>query len=655
MKRRKRIALVTTNPESIYQTRVIDGVLDQCAKYGYDVAVFSTLVHLSHYYKDYLNGEVNIYNLINFDLFDGIIITSISFSDNNTMPIFNEMLERFKRECRKKVVALDLPFGDYEVAYTDDRGAFKEITEHIFDVHKCKNVYFLTGVENYAVSENRLGGYLDFLEERNIPVDKNKIFYGDFWYSSGEELALKICRGEVEMPDAVICGSDHMAIGLANKLIENGIKIPEQIIVTGYDATQEAVMNDVSITSYEPKVSHAAAEAVNIIHREIDPDIPEEPISNFVRSGMRMGESCGCAADVNYMKEKMSSTMIAVHHNLIHDSEKKSRDISQLLDSYLYEQLITADEYKQCLSEIFYATFFIKPFKDFYLCLKEDWLDVSASCKSGYPEKMKIVIHSREKYDKVNPTIPCFTETDKKGERSFETKLMFPEMLEDSDEPSVYSFSPVHFSDETFGYCVLRCGLDQGNRVNYVYRNWVRYVNNALEITRIRTKLLTNSTLDVATGLFNRRGMYVKLDELIRFTNNSDRSDILVIMADMDGLKYINDNFGHNEGDFGLICISEALKRAVGKNEIAVRFAGDEFLIIGINNYTEAGIAEKIERIQRDIEEQSKNSGKPYPISASLGYCCEKLSSDTNIDRIIDIADEQMYLSKRKKHKNRRY
>lgn len=654
MKKRKIIALMTTNPEAIYQTRIMEGVFDQCAKYGYDVLVFATLVQMCHYYKDYLKGEVNIYDLLNFDMVDGVIFTSISFSDNNTMPIFDEMLKKFQKECKKEIVAIDLPFGDYPVSYTDDRGAFKEIAEHIFDVHKCKNVYFLTGIENYKVSENRLGGYLDFLEERGMQADKSKIFYGDFWYSSGEKLAERICSGELEMPDAVICASDHMAIGLANRLIEHGVKVPEQVIVTGYDATQEAVINDLSITSYEPKVSRAAAEAVNMIHRVIEPEVPEQPVSHFERSGLRIGESCGCTPDIMYLKQKVSSTMYLAHHNLVVDKRDDSLDISRLLDSYMYEQLISAKRAQQCLDEIFLSTIYIKPFKDFYLCLRENWLEAGESCTVGYPDRMRLVIHSDLDNDSKGPTIEGFTETDKRGAFSFDTKLMLPDLYEEREEPSAFYFSPVHFNDDTLGYTVLRCDIHSDHHINYVFRNWVRYVNNALEITRIRTGLQQNSMRDSATGLFNRRGMYEVINDFkIKNMGRSVGKKMLVIMADMDGLKYINDNFGHNEGDFGILSIAQATKEIKEDNEVAIRYAGDEFLIIGVNDYTEELVEKKLKRLQKLIFDKSENSGKPYKFSASVGYCLEKYDVDINIDRLIDIADERMYLNKRKKHKNR--
>lgn len=649
MKKRKMIGLVTTSPESVYQQRVLDGVLSQCRKYGYDVAVFSTLVNLAHYFKDYLHGEENIYDLINFDMFDGMIVTAVPLCENNKSEIFGRLLERFRSECRCKVVSIDLPFGEYDTVYTDDAAAFSKISDHIYNVHNCKNVYFLTGYKGYEVSEKRLGGYKKYLDENGIPYDESKIFYGDFWYSSGEKLADDIAGGTVPMPDAVICASDHMAIGLANRLSKHGIDVPGQVIVTGYDATQEAILNDISITTYEPEISAAAAKAVDMIHSAIEPDIPEKPIGPFPKSGLRIGQSCGCEPDVTYMKQKINDAVYNVHHNDLHRESTDEYDISLLLDSYMYERLVNTSSVSECIYEIYKSTYLIHPYDEFFLCLKENWLDLNDICKKGYPKKMRVFVHSDGQTDTEEPKLNGFC--DDIGERSFETRQILPEMFISKGEPSVFYFSPVHFNDEMLGYTVLKCGLAQEHKIGYVFRNWIRYVNSALETARTRAQLFNFSMCDAATGLYNRRGMYSRFHEMKK---EHSGKKVLVIMADMDGLKYINDTFGHSEGDFGIYEISGAVKSALSGNEIGVRSGGDEFLIIGAGDYTDDIIEEKLRGIERNIRHRSLCSGKPYEISASIGFYSDVLTPDINIDTIIGIADERMYEQKKLHHKERK-
>lgn len=646
MRERKIIAIVTANIEDIYQQRVIDGVTAQCAKYGYHVIVISTLVYINHYDKGYLAAEKKIYDLLNFEKVDGIIVSSITLSDNGTSDVFSKLLERFERDCTKKVVSLDLDFGKYETVYTDDSKAFYEISSHVFEKHQCKKVYFLTGIKGHRVAMNRLKGFQDYLKDHGMDLKEYPVFYGDFWYGSGEQLADDIYEGKYEIPDAVICGSDHMAMGLVNRMQEHGISVPGQMIVTGYDATQEGAINEISIATYEPKICEAAAEAVNRIRATIEPEKPLMDIDNFPDTGLITAESCGCYSDVHYMKRKIKSSLFNVQQNQLHIEENWEQpfDISKLLDSYMNEQVINTDSYEECFKLIHKFATLIRPFDEFYLCLRDDWLEIRTEAKASLPRTMQTVLHVHgEPY-----TEDSWEEDNVRTGAKFAWEEMYP-YFNEPREARIFYFTPVHFDDELLGYAVMQCHLKQKHKPDYVYRNWIRNVNNSLAMTRIRNQLLNLSIRDTATGLYNRRGMYQFLSgRRVQY----GISRILVVMADMDGLKYINDNFGHNEGDFGLATIAKILQRCLQKNEVAVRNGGDEFLIIGVGNYSGSQAEEKLAEIE--LELKKTNSGeKPYEISASLGYCLADWNKETNVETLISLADERMYEQK-KIHKKQR-
>ena len=75
--KRRRLALLISDPSADYSQSVIMGVRGQCAKYGYDLLVFSPMVKVCHPDKVYLDGELNIFNLINYDLVDGVLVASL--------------------------------------------------------------------------------------------------------------------------------------------------------------------------------------------------------------------------------------------------------------------------------------------------------------------------------------------------------------------------------------------------------------------------------------------------------------------------------------------------------------------------------------------------------------------------------------------------
>lgn len=649
-KKRKIIAVLAIYLENSYQTRIMDGIFTQCQRYDYDVAVFAPLVQSIHSDEDYLRGEWNIYSLINFDKFDGVIVTALPMHANGNAPIYHELVEMVKKKCHKKVVSIDLPFDGSQTAYTNDRKAFYEITEHVYNGHHCRNVYFLNGFPDQDVCKERLLGYRDFLEEHHLPFDEKKVFAGDFWYDSGEQLAERICGGELAIPDAVICASDHMAVGLMNRLIWHGVKVPEQVIVTGYDATKESVINATTLTTYEPANTVTAEEAVNLLHAAIDKEEPEIPPVHTVSTNLRLGDSCGCHCDAEYLYKRIHRSLYNVNSYIKAMQKDATVDISELLDSYLFENLVSVSGSRQCIYEIYKNTHTLRPYQDFYMCLREDWMDTEASVTDGYPERMRLVLHSESATDREDTRGVSFTRSDTAGERSFYTEEMLPEMFEERDEPMAFYFSPVHFARQTLGYTVLTAKLLQERKLDYVFHNWLRNIDNALEMMRVRGRIETKSEIDAMTGLYNRRAMESKLEGIRQFGKGKI---LLALVADLDRLKYINDTYGHHEGDYAIKAVAEVLAECTANNEICIRSGGDEFIMLGVDEYTEDEVDEKVAQIEELCAKKGEDGKKPYEVSVSIGYCLARLRDDTNVELLIEVSDQRMYEVKREHHKAR--
>lgn len=649
-KRRKIIAVLAIHLENSYQTRLLKGIFSQCYQYDYDVAVFAPLVHSIHPDKPYLKGEWNIYNLVNFDKFDGVIVTPLLIYANGNAPIYHELVDLVRKKCNKKVVSIDLPFNGCETVYTNDRKVFYEIAEHVYDVHKCRNVYFLNGFPDQDVCKERLAGYREFLKDRGLPFDENKVFAGDFWYDSGERLAERIYSGELEIPDAVICASDHMAIGLMNKLIRHGISVPGQVVVTGYDSTKESVINMTTLTTYEPPSAVTAEEAVNLLHAAIDPDGEQAGAAHAVSENLRIGDSCGCRPDMAYINKRIHRSLYNVNPYIRAAQKDPSSDISDLLDTYLFERLVRVSDQNECLHEIYNSTRMLHPYKDFYMCLRPDWMDTEESWTEGYPERMKLVIHSEAATDTEEVPGARFTRNDTKGERSFYTEEILPEMFEEREEPLAFYFSPIHFEDEMFGYTVMTADLLQERKLDYLFHNWLRNINSALEMTRVRGRIEARSEIDAMTGLYNRRAMEDKLKGIRQFGKGKI---LLTMVADLDGLKFINDHFGHQEGDYAIKSVAQALAQCAASNEICVRSGGDEFILLGVDEYSEEDVDEKVALIEKLLTQQGKQDKKTYEISASIGYCLARLRDDTDVDMLLEVADQRMYETKRAHHKAR--
>ena len=123
---------------------------------------------------------------------------------------------------------------------------------------------------------------------------------------------------------------------------------------------------------------------------------------------------------------------------------------------------------------------------------------------------------------------------------------------------------------------------------------------------------------------------------------------IMISFIDMDGLKFINDNYGHNEGDFAIQRLASTISSCCGQDCICARFGGDEFVYFdpNANNSTVANLNRKI---TKSLESLNKLIQKPYTISASIGSVITVAKKEDTLFSVIKLADDKMYEVKKEK------
>ncbi len=637
---RKNICFITARPEKSHGRRVLDGIFTQCRKYGYNVSVVASLTHLQNFAKTFNVGEQNIYNLIDYSCFDAVILDTLALTEDYTGNTIRKICDRIEKECSVPVVDLIVPYRDFHCIQSYNEPILREMCRHIAVFHEKKNICILTGPKGHTEAETRLSIFLDELGKHGISVSDEHIIYGDFWYTSGIELAEDLLDGTISMPDAIICASDHMALGLIEKLATNGVRIPEDLIVIGYEGTSEAALSKITLTTYESNEKQSAAEAVDYIRSVIEPGEPIDPFVSSVENNIHMGMSCGCKPDIDRNSSVFKDALYLTIRNYSSKDFTENVDIGQLMESYVFEKLTSSGTPQSCIDNIYENTNLIEPFTNFYICLIENWLDIDSELLTGYPEKMRLVLASSNNGEQ------SFHSYEKSY--LFDTKLMIPRIHEDCAKPSVFYFSALHFNERTLGYTVLQRELENPHMINIVYRNWLRFVNSSLEMVRAKNKYMMISVKDEMTGLYNRRGMYEELDKMLAASKAADR--LFIIVIDMDRLKYINDTYGHGEGDFSIRTVGKAAEAITMTSEICIRAGGDEFFIIGIGDYDESDINKRTEKFNRIMKKLSDDSGKPYIISASIG--CSVGAKD-RFDETLSAADKKMYENKVKKKNHR--
>ena len=166
--------------------------------------------------------------------------------------------------------------------------------------------------------------------------------------------------------------------------------------------------------------------------------------------------------------------------------------------------------------------------------------------------------------------------------------------------------------------------------------------------------LFEENMKDEQTGCYNRKGMKYYTDMIIDDARNTGKY-VFVCVADLNGLKHLNDTYGHAAGDEAIAAVSAELLKAAPKGSRIVRTGGDEFLLIAALDKDCKEPHEMSSKIDKGLEEYNKAHPNPFTIGASYGWVLLPLKENmVDLDEYIQMADAKMYDMKVERDKYRR-
>ncbi len=165
------------------------------------------------------------------------------------------------------------------------------------------------------------------------------------------------------------------------------------------------------------------------------------------------------------------------------------------------------------------------------------------------------------------------------------------------------------------------------------------------DIMEEQDKFKEYATLDTLTGLMTRREGVAFLEKQLEFARFNGVKVVLCFI-DINGLKDVNDTYGHDAGDDLISSISRIVKKNARGNDTIFRYGGDEFILV-IDNIDKKTAEFVWRRIEYNFEEHNNKSGKEYKLSASHGFAEYDPHINQSIDELIKIADSEMYKNKK--------
>ena len=570
------------------------------------------------------HAETAVFDLIDYEHSDAVIVMDEKIKCRR---VADGIIEKSQKAGIPVVIVDGSHAGCSEVRY-DYGSGFEKIVRHVLEEHHVRRPHFMGGTPDNPFSLERERMFKKVIAEYGIPFTEDMVSYGEFWTKPAKAAAEQIASRSV-LPEAVICANDIMAFNVCEVMTAHGIRIPEDMLVTGFDGMDEIYFSTPSLSSVLCGVSglsESVAQAVldSMAHPGHYREYPVEP-------QLLLNCSCGCGSDAQITHLGHSHSF----NDRFYRYQDDNRELAEMCEEMQTISSITESVTTLRGTSLQDVCCVINK-----RCLdySEDYFRPDAPC--NFDDTMLLFLDTdqpsfRQHDFPRSDEIPNLKDT-----MTREYPLIFSEM----DYMSIpIGYMCFHFQEyEITNYCKLpqvvsALSIGLGGFINRQYQQYL--VRRIEEMYRY----------DSLTGLCNRMSFSRDFEKL-REREGGKHLPLTVVMSDLDGLKQINDRFGHAAGDHAISTVATALQMSCPHDALCVRFGGDEMVALIPGECDTAGLAENITRFLADY---NASSMLPYQISTSLGISHTVLEKDTDFETLIREADQQMYAIKQERKKRK--
>ena len=366
MQKRKKVAVFVS---SMYGSMVHDmqvGIREAALEHGVKLIFFASFSdgfsrEVYDQYIKYDEGDIVPFKIPDLRDFDGAILLSTSFPAG-----YKERIDGILLSSGIPVINL----GGYDDRYysiiNDEKKSYAGIVEHVIKEHGCKDIYHVAGKPVYVFTHARVDCFKETLEKYGLPNGDERIYYGTLWrdcgYPAVDYILEQCAKDGKDHPDAIICANDYTAVGVCDALRSKGLRVPEDVIVTGYDGIDVAYLGYPSITTSVQPFYEAGYESINVFEKLWSGEEVDKTITVFGKPSIN--QSCGCVSmdknNVEAIRQVYSSRM------------GKMEYLSQSMTNMILG-MSGAESMEECFKEIEKNARTDTGFKDFIMCLSPNW------------------------------------------------------------------------------------------------------------------------------------------------------------------------------------------------------------------------------------------------------------------------------------------
>ncbi len=622
----KRVGLIVQDLDTEYIQELTEGVQQYCYINGLQLFIFIVRA------KNWWNGVFDYQHYATISLatkhnLDGLLLVTNTYCQHYPEEQRSGLVYELKY---LPLVSIGVQIPGIPSIITDGKKAFKELLNHLYKKHHKRRFAFMMPPNNTSQDIiNRFEIYKEFLQEHNMPFDESKIFYANYIFDDAFK-ALKYAKiSKKNLPfDAIVTTGDDLAYGCIDYLNSVGIKVPEDIIVTGYDNQKRDEISTPTLTSIDQHLFNQGFEAARMVDELMKNPKKEIEICR-IDSEPRFRRSCGC-------KFKNPEKITAKEQGF------QYRHRSDLCHFQFFLQ-----EMQNSVSLKEFKSLLIKNLKAFdiekcVICLYDKPVYFSRTDSFVPPKIAKgfiaytkddtySVLEARETDPSFNlvPYGFTFNQDDTIVVTSlFNTSMQYGYALYTPGEvdPSIYEiiFSSVGIALSSNRRLLLDEPQEKITDLNNIY-------------------IETNSYKDILTGVLNKNAFEKYGRDTLKISVETGKNGC-IIFSDIDNLKLINDQYGHDAGDQAIIVQANLLRSVFRNTDLMGRIGSDEFAIVAPSMTLDIFKRNKA-RFDELLADFNLNTPFPFKLSISIG-CAKFPESSQDLNILLKDAEKNKQSSK---------
>ncbi len=575
-------------------------------------------------------NEYGIYGLADLSGFDGAVVQANQVMSESARRSLGERI----RSAGVPAVSIGCPMPGCTLVHAEDEEAQYRVTQHLIRGHGAARLCYLTGnLDNGCdEAERRLKGFLRACADSGIPEEDTEILRCMWRTADGAQAVRDRLREGRALPDAFVCANDEMALGVMDALREAGKRVPQDVMVTGYDHIPSARFSGPGLTTVRVDAGQLACRALQVLTDRLE---GQAPVADAVLGHeVILSESCGCA------RREDPETVQAQYF-------RQTRQLKRfyLMQDRLAESLFGATGLEDLAGEL-EKNGGIFGCEKFFLCLNRYYYD--SYDRADWKENTET--YGREMVlaacgGRDGPAKCAF-----RGKR-FPAGQLLPEAPAARERFLV--LYPLHYGTYSIGYLALN-GISDAAALNLL-ESVISFIEIAIDnvrrkrmLRKLNEQLAEQAVRDGLTGCYNRFGLE-RLGGAYFRRVLEDYGAVQVVFIDMDDMKGINDRLGHDRGDMALRLTADVLRSACEPEDFIMRYGGDEFLAVSRSR------EERLPgRIRDCLRKRREEAGCAWLPEISVGCARAVLGDGKDLEACMKEADRRMYRDKRARRKGAR-